>query len=45
MVCPHGDRVMDKQGEKEKFEAISVRGHAGLQDWIINTAEPAALGT
>lgn len=36
---------MRRREEFGAVEAISVRGQVGLWDWIINEAEPAALGT
>lgn len=33
---------------REEFcpaQAITFTGHVGLQDWIIDKAEPVALGT
>lgn len=33
------------EGESGALLAISVRGHVGLWDWIIDKAEPASYGT
>lgn len=37
--------MMDRREEFGAGETISVRGREGLRDWIIDKAEPAALGT